>query len=152
DRDFGDDYHGHDGPIPVKRWPRGEWLPPQSAFYAACLDADFNESPDHNAPGASGVGPIPLNTLDGVRWSTARGYLHSARARPNLTIMPETRVERVLIDGGRALGVLARQAGKEHRLEAGEVILSAGAIGSPHLLMLSGIGPADQLRAAGVPV
>ena len=151
DLDFGGDYHGQDGPIPVRRWRRDEWLSPQSAFFDACQALGFPESADHNAPGASGVGPIPLNTVDGVRWSTALGYLAPARQRANLTILPDTRVRQILLEGRRAVGVLASRNGLSVRVDASEeIILSAGAIGSPHLLMLSGIGPADQLRAAGV--
>src|SRR5438105_7576813 len=88
DLDFGSDYHGQNGPIPVRRWPRADWLAPQTAFHAACLAAGFPDSPDHNAPGASGVGAIPLNTLDGMRYSTQVAYLQPARARPNLSILP----------------------------------------------------------------
>ena len=60
-------YHGTDGPIPIRRWPRDEWLPPQDAFFEACREEGFEESPDHNAPDASGVGPLPTNNLDGDR-------------------------------------------------------------------------------------
>jgi choline dehydrogenase len=153
DLDFGDDYHGQAGPIRVRRWRRDEWLSPQTAFVDACLGLGFSESPDHNAPGASGVGAIPLNTIDGIRQSTALAYLGPARQRPNLTISPNSSVQRILLDGARAVGVLVKTDGGEpYRVEAGEIIVSAGAVGSPHLLLLSGIGPADQLRAAGVAV
>ena len=153
DLDFVGPYHGQDGPIPVRRWRRDEWLAPQTAFYAACLAAGFADSPDHNAPGVSGVGAIPLNTLDGVRWSTQVGYLNLARDRQNLSILADASVERVVLESGRAVGVvLRRRSGELLRFDAGEIILSAGAIGSPHLLMLSGIGPADQLRSVGVSV
>ena len=81
DLDFEAPYHGSDGPIPVVRWPREQWLPAQHAFYAACVDTGFAECADHNAPGVSGVGPIPVNTLEGVRWSTSVGYLNAARER-----------------------------------------------------------------------
>ena len=145
-------YHGAGGPVPVKRWPRETWLPPQRAFEAACLAAGFPPSPDHNAPDASGVGPLPLNTLDGIRHSTNVAYLIAARARPNLTIRADCQVTRVLFSGKRATGVVARQGGTTTTFRGGEIILSAGAVGSPHLLMLSGIGPAADLRAVGVPV
>jgi choline dehydrogenase len=144
--------HGLGGPIPVKRWPAEQWLPPQTAFVEAAVAAGFPAADDLNAPGASGVGAIPLNTVDGIRWSTALGYLQPARSRPNLTILANTTVERILLDGRRARGVLARRGDEHVEIEAGEVILSGGAVGSPHLLMLSGIGPADQLRAVGLPV
>src|SRR5216683_2139275 len=153
DLDFADEYHGHDGPIPVRRWRADEWLSPQTAFVEACQALGFPECADHNAPAASGVGPIPLNTVDGIRWSTALGYLASARQRANLTILANTTVSQVLFEGRRAVGVLTSRNGESVRVDAiEEVILSAGAIGSPHVLMLSGIGPVDQLRAAGVEV
>jgi choline dehydrogenase len=149
DLDFDGADHGQTGPIPVRRWPRDEWLAPQTAFYEACLAAGFADSPDHNAPAASGVGAIPLNTVDGVRWSTQLGYLHPARGRANLTILSETTVERLALSGSRATGVHVRRGSESFVVEGSEIILSAGAVGSPHLLMLSGIGPADQLRQAG---
>jgi len=142
--------HGQAGPIPVKRWPAAQWLPPQTAFVEAATAAGFPASDDLNAPGASGVGAIPLNMVDGIRWSTALGYLQPARGRPNLTILPQTTVERVVCDGPRAVGVLARRGDEQLAIEAGEVILSGGAVGSPHLLLLSGIGPADHLRQHGI--
>lgn len=152
DLDFGGDFHGADGPIPVRRFKREEWLPPQVAFTEACRAEGFPESPDHNDPTASGVGPLPLNTLDGIRWSTNVGYLNPARHRPNLTLMAECRVECVVFDGRRAAGVRVRKGSEAFTVRGEEVILSAGAIGSPHLLMLSGVGPADQLAPAGIPV
>jgi predicted dehydrogenase (TIGR03970 family) len=152
DLDMAAPYHGTSGPVPVKRWPRAEWLPPQLAFEAACLAAGFPASPDHNAPDASGVGPLPLNTLDGIRHSTSLAYLSAARGRPNLTIIADCQATRILFDGQRATGIVAQQGGQTTTLLAGEIILSAGAVGSPHLLMLSGVGPAEQLRTARVPV
>jgi choline dehydrogenase len=150
DLDFDAPYHGRSGPIPVRRWRPDQWLRPQTAFYEACLAAGFADSPDHNAPGASGVGAIPLNTLDGVRWSTQLGYLNPARSRPNLSILPDCTAVRIVLEGRRAVALDVQHANEHRRVEAGEIVLSAGAIGSPHLLMLSGIGPADQLRQAGV--
>lgn len=152
DLDFGGELHGTDGPIPVIRWKREEWVAPQTAFHAACLDAGFSDCPDHNVPTVSGVGPIPLNTLDGIRWSTNVGYLNPARGRPNLTIMPDTLVHRVVFEGRRATAIVVRSGGELSTLYGGEIILSAGAIGSPLLLLLSGIGPADLLGVAGVSI
>jgi len=150
DLDFSSAYHGQSGPIPVRRWRQDEWLPPQSAFVAACVAAGFHACADHNVPVASGVGAIPLNTVDGTRWSTQLGYLNPARGRPNLTILPETTAVEVALSGRRATGVRVRQGGQSSVVAGGEIILSAGAVGSPQLLMLSGIGPADQLSQAGV--
>jgi choline dehydrogenase len=151
DLDFGGDFHGAEGPIPVRRFKREEWLPPQVAFVEACQAEGFPESPDHNAPAASGVGPLPLNTLDRVRWSTNVGYLNPARHRSNLTLMPDCLVHQVVFESSRAAGVVLQSGGATSTVFGEEIILSAGAIGSPHLLMLSGIGPADQLNSAGVP-
>ena len=152
DLDFQTPYHGAQGPIPIRRWPRSEWLPPQQAFFEACREEGFEESADLNAPDSTGVGPLPTNNLDGERWSTNVGYLNPARDRPNLTILAESEVERIQFAGKRASGVVVRRAGEPAIFEADEIILCAGAVGSPHLLMLSGIGPADQLQAAGMPL
>jgi choline dehydrogenase len=152
DLDFRGDFHGAEGPIPVRRFKREEWLPPQVAFDDACRAAGFPESSDHNAPNASGVGPLALNTLDGMRWSTNVGYLNPSRHRPNLTLMPDCLVHRVVFDGNRATGVVLRSGGETSTVFGEEIILSAGAIGSPHLLMLSGVGPADLLKSAGIPL
>lgn len=152
DLDFGDDFHGTKGPIPIQRSPRAAWLPPQTAFVEACRAAGFPECPDHNAPRVSGVGPTPLNNLDGVRWSTSVGYLDGCRGRPNLTLKPDCLVRRILFDGQRATGVELENSGATVVVEGEEILLCAGAIGSPHLLLLSGVGPAAQLQAAGVPL
>jgi predicted dehydrogenase (TIGR03970 family) len=152
DLDFGGEFHGAEGPIPIRRSPHVAWLPPQVAFVEACRAAGFPESPDHNAPHVSGVGPTPLNNLDGVRWSTGVGYLDPCRNRANLTLKPDCLVHRVLFDGDRATGVVLQSGGETSAVYGEEIILSAGAIGSPHLLLLSGVGPAEQLRAAGIPI
>jgi choline dehydrogenase len=153
DTDFaGDDFHSSDGPIIVRRFKPEELLPDQQAFYQACRAAGFSESPDHNAPDASGVGPCPVNNPNGIRWSTALGYLDPARHRLNLTIRPNCTVHRLLFEGKRAIGVEVESGGEKFTVEGDEIILSAGAIGSPHALMLSGVGPAAQLRSLGLPV
>jgi choline dehydrogenase len=152
DLDFRGDFHGADGPVPIRRFKREEWLPPQEAFYEACLAAGFPEALDFNDPNATGVGPTPLNNLDGIRWSMNVAYLNPARHRPNLTIRPNCTIYRIVLQGKRATGVMAHSGGESLLFEADEVILSAGPIGSPHLLMLSGIGPADQLTSNGVSV
>jgi len=106
DLDFGGaSYHGADGPVSVRRFRRDEWLPPQLVFAQACCDAGFAECGDLNAPGAAGVGPIPLNNVGGVRWGTNLAYVDPARHRLNLTVRGGCRVQRLLLEGRRAVGV-----------------------------------------------
>jgi choline dehydrogenase len=153
DLDFGErPHHGNAGPIPIRRWPRSEWLPPQLAFFEACREEGFEEAPDLNAPDATGVGPLPTNNLGGERWSTNVGYLMPIRDRANLTILAEREAQSVTFEGRRATGVSALHHGSPETYVADEIVLCAGAVHSPYLLMHSGIGPADQLRAAGIPV
>ena len=146
DADIRDDFHGGDGPIPVCRHPRETWLPLQAAFYQACRDAGFPEDQDMNHPDATGVGAVPLNNPGGVRMSTAITYLDACRHRLNLTIRPNILAQRIRFDGNRATGVEVDSNGQLFVVEGEQIILSAGAIASPQLLMLSGVGPADQLR------
>jgi predicted dehydrogenase (TIGR03970 family) len=152
DRDFPGGLHGDRGSIPVTRFTREGWHSVQRAFFDAARELGHGLRRDQNDLVGSGVGPTPLNNVDGVRQSTALTYLAAARDRPNLRVLAQAKVTRVLIDSGRAVGVEVVQDGTATRAEASEVVLCAGAVGSPHLLMLSGIGPADQLRGAGVPV
>jgi choline dehydrogenase len=152
DTDFSDDFHGTEGPIIVRRHPLDELQPDQAAFYNACVAAGYAENPDHNHPDATGVGPYPLNNPEGIRWSTAIGFLSMARHRINLTIRPNCTTLRVLFDDIRATGVEVESGGESFVVNGDEIILSAGPIGSPHLLMLSGIGPADQLAKHGIPL
>jgi choline dehydrogenase len=152
DRDFRDAWHGTEGPLTVSRFKPADWLPDAEAFHAACRAAGFPDCPDHNAAPSSGVGPTPLTNDGGLRVSTALGYLAPARARKNLTIRGGTVVHKVLMAGSRAVGVEGQDAGRPFVCRGARVILSAGVFGSPRLLMLSGVGPADELRRAGVAV
>ncbi|HEX2186981.1 MAG TPA: GMC family oxidoreductase N-terminal domain-containing protein, partial [Chloroflexota bacterium] len=152
DLDFRAPYHGAAGPIPVWRFPRQEWLAPQVAFERACQEAGFAACPDFNAPEAGGVGPVPMNTYHGIRWSTSLGYLDAARHRLNLTIRPQCFAQRILFEGQRAVGVEVLSAEERFVVHGEEIVLSAGAVGSPHLLLLSGVGPAADLEALGVRV
>ncbi|MBF6619054.1 MAG: GMC family oxidoreductase N-terminal domain-containing protein [Patulibacter sp.] len=152
DADIADEVHGQDGPMPVVR-PRPDQLRPVSrAFTVSCRALGHPDDPDKNAPGRNGVGPIPRNCVDGVRVNTAVAYLTPARDRENLTVQGDTEVRRVLFEGTRAVGVEAQRAGERVTYRGDEVILCAGGIKSPHLLMLSGIGPADELRRHGIDV
>jgi choline dehydrogenase len=144
DRDYGSrPGHGTGGPVPVQRPAHGS---PLVDAFAAAVDAfGFPVEADKNAGGAPGWGPIPMNVADGVRVDTATAYL---RARPGLTVRSRVQVRRVLVERGQAVGV----AIDDGIVRADEIVLSAGAVGSPHLLLLSGIGPAAVLRAAGLDV
>ena len=152
DTDIRDDVHGSAGPIPVRRHKRATWLPAQVAFYEACLAADFPADPDMNHPDSMGVGPIPMNNPDGIRMSTALTYLNPVRHRLNLTVRASVLVRRLLFTGKQVTGVEVESGGERFIIEAAEVILTAGAIASPQLLMLSGVGPAEHLRSLGIPV
>jgi choline dehydrogenase len=145
-------YHGQGGPISVYHCLRETWHAPARAFNAACLDAGYKEFEDANGPDSNGIGPCPYNNPGQVRISTALGYLAPARGRPNLTIMPDTLVHRVVFDGTRATGVEAERGGTIEVIEGAEIIVSSGAMGSPQVLMRSGIGPAQELRSAGIQV
>ena len=153
DLDFGgDDFHGSDGPVPVRRAPRSEWLPHSAAFERACLDEGFPRDEDQNHPESTGVSPRARNTIDGVRMSMAINYLDIARHRLNLTIRGSVTARRILFDGNQAVGIEAESGGEVFTVEADEIIVSSGAVASPQLLMLSGVGPAEHLRSMGIPV
>ena len=152
DADIRDDFHGSDGPIPVWRHRRDDRLPLQAAFYQACRDAGFPDDPDMNHPDATGVGAMPLNNPGGVRMSTAITYLDACRHRLNLTIRADVVVRRIRFDGKRAVGVEVESGGEVFTIEGDAIILSAGAIASPQLLMLSGVGPGAELASLGIDV
>ena len=153
DLDFpGGDFHGNDGPIPVRRYPREEWLPHANAFHQACMDEGFRDDPDQNHPESTGVSPRARNTLDGVRISTSLAYIDPARHCLNLTIRANVSARRIVFEGKRAAGVEVESGGERFTIEGHQIVLSSGAIGSPHLLLLSGVGPAEELRSVGVGV
>ena len=152
DVDQRDEHHGADGPIFVHHAAREHWHPAQQAFYNACRAAGFPDCPDHNHPASSGIGPGIHNNHNGVRWSTALGYLNPARHRLNLSIRANCAARRLQFDGKRAIGVQVESGGETFDAQAEQIILSAGAIASPQLLMLSGVGPAEDLRRLGIPV
>jgi len=150
DRDFPGGVHGADGPVPIARWGLDELLPGPQAFLAAATDHGIPWMDDMNAPGASGIGVIPMNRQDGVRMSTALTYLPLARGRENLTIWSGVEATRVVLDGGRATGVEYVRDGELQQVSGARIILSAGALQSPTLLQRSGIGPAKLLAEVGV--
>jgi choline dehydrogenase len=147
DRDFADEWHGVDGPVPISRVPVDDLEPYPCAFVDAAVACGHAAVADHNRPGAVGVGPTPRNVLAGVRMSTALTHLAPARARRNLEILPDTPVDRLELVDGRPRGVRTQRGDV---IEADSVILAAGAYGSPAILLRSGIGPAAQLRALGI--
>ena len=152
DTDVQDDFHGSDGPVPVVRHKPENWLPLQHAFKASCLDQGYAEIYDHNNPDATGFGPFPMNNPNGVRMSTALSYINPNRHRLNLTSRPNVLVRRILVEDGRATGLEVESGGEIFQMEAGQIILSAGAIASPQILMLSGIGPAKHLQEKGITI
>ena len=147
-----DAYHGKDGPLRVTT-PNGSTGVLGEAFIEAGQQAGYPYTPDCNGAQQEGFGPSDRTTHEGRRWSTARGYLDPARVRPNLTIVTGALALEVLIEGQRAAGI-AYAVGGERRTATAEreVILCGGAINSPQLLQLSGIGPADLLRKLGIAV
>jgi choline dehydrogenase len=126
--------------------------PSTAAFLAGCAELGMRRPGELNEPDNTGYAPSPVTQRRGLRHSAADAYLRPARRRRNLTVLTGTYAQRILLDGSRATGVQYRDAaGVTQQVTASrEVILSAGAVNSPQLLMLSGIGEPDQLRAAGV--
>jgi choline dehydrogenase len=149
DLDFADQWHGIDGPIPIRRHPVDELNPIQRAFIDAAVHAGHGYVADHNRPGALGVGPTPRNVRDGLRMSTAVTYLAAARHRPNLTVRPDTTIGWVELAHGEAIGV--RTATGE-LLAADRVVLAAGTYGSPAILARSGLGSASRLSSLDIDV
>jgi choline dehydrogenase len=152
DKDFADEYHGSGGPIPVTREPIDRAPEFTNAFVAACKSLGFPDDPDKNAPSSGGVGPVPMNIQDGQRIGTALGYLIPAMGRPNFTIIGNAVVQRVIFDGKRAAAVEALVDGRPQTFRGQEIVISAGALRTPQILLLSGVGPADQLSRLGIPV
>jgi predicted dehydrogenase (TIGR03970 family) len=152
DLDVQDDCHGSDGPMPVRRRQTGPWPALQQAFHTACVQAGFATTNDTNGRHPAGLGVSPSNNIDGVRMSTAMTHLNPVRHHLNLTVRGGVFVRKILIRDGEAVGVEAESGGQVFQIEAGRVVLSSGAIRSPHLLMLSGIGPREHLQEFGIPV
>jgi choline dehydrogenase len=116
DADFCDAFHGTDGPIPVRRFPRASWPPMQEAFYRTCVAADFPEYPDVHHPEATDVSLRAENNVDGIRMSTALTYLQPCRHRLNLTIRARVLVRRILFSGTTAIGVEVDSTVPCHRI------------------------------------
>lgn len=151
-----DDLHGRGGPLQVcdQNWTR----PINQAFLKACEQSGHRQNDDFNGPQQEGAGVYQATQFwngpkRGERCSAAAAYLHDVMTRRNLTVITEAHVSRIVIEQGRAVGVAYRFGKEERTVRAGrEVLLSAGALQSPQILMLSGIGPADHLTSLGIPV
>ena len=152
DWDIRGDFHGTEGPIMVHHSKREEWPSHQVAFLDACAAEGFPVGEDPNHPDFYGVGPSITNNHNGVRVSAAMGHLSEARPRLNLTVKGGCTVHRVLFDGTRATGVEVESGGQMFTVEGGEVILCGGTIGSAQMLLLSGVGPAEDLETLGIPI
>lgn len=145
------EYHGVGGPLSVSDGRSKN--PMSAAFVEAAQQAGHPYNDDFNGPTQDGFGFFQVTQRDGRRCSTAVAFLHPAMSRPNLTVETDLQVHRVLVENGRATGVIGGRGREEITIRAErEVVLSAGAYNSPQLLMLSGIGPADHVGDLGIPV
>jgi choline dehydrogenase len=143
-------YHGADGPVAVVANPKHPVIYPR--MIEAARELGYDEVPDFHGEGLPGFGMPDFTVRDGRRESSATSHLAAARRRPNLHVRSGAPALRVLFRDGAATGVEYQHAGRTERASAAEVILCGGAYNSPQLLQLSGIGPADNLRAVGVTV
>jgi len=146
----GDEYRGTDGPLLLERGPATN--PLFTAFFEAVQEAGYPLTSDVNGYRQEGFAAFDRTIYRGRRLSAARAYLHPVMSRPNLTVRTRAFVTRILFDGTRATGVEYRQGGSTSQARANQVILCGGAINSPQLLQLSGVGPADLLRQHGIEV
>ncbi len=153
DRDFGpSEWHGDRGPIPVLRPTSSELSPIAEAFVESVTSMKFPWDDDMNAPGSSGVGLLPHNVVAGRRFNVAATYLPPERRTTNLKVLDQALAVQVLFEKNVACGVRVVRHGQPMDILAGEVVIAAGGLNSPHLLLLSGVGPADDLRRLGIPV
>jgi choline dehydrogenase len=147
------EYHGDEGPLKLCVVRREEMTPISQAWLAAAEEAGYSYNPDYNGPEQEGFSPCQANYYEGVRQSSASTYLRSAMDRPNLNILTKSHATRVIIEAGRAVAVELTRNGRPQRIYADrEVLLAGGAVNSPQLLQLSGIGPADLLIGHGISV
>ena len=145
-----DEWRGGDGPLVLERGPAAN--PLFDAFFEAAEQAGYQRTDDVNGFRQEGFAPFDRNIRRGRRWSASKAYLDPVRDRPNLTVRTRAFVTRVRFDGTRATGVEYVHGGQRRTVEAGETILAGGAINTPQLLQLSGVGPAELLRSLGIDV
>jgi choline dehydrogenase len=143
-----DEWRGGTGPLILERGPATN--PLFGAFFAAAVEAGYPLTDDVNGYRQEGFAKFDRNINRGRRWSAARAYLHPVMDRPNLYVRTLAMTTKVLFEGTRAVGVEYTQLGARHTVMAGEVVLCGGAINTPQLLQLSGVGNADELRALGI--
>jgi choline dehydrogenase len=150
-REGADQYRGGEGPLATRY---GEMANPlYKAFIEAGRQAGYGLTSDINGERQEGFGRLDMTVKDGVRWSAANAYLRPAMKRPNLNVATHAHATQIVFDGRRAIGVRYRRGGREHMaLARREVILSGGPVNTPQLLKLSGVGPAEELRAFDIPV
>jgi len=144
------DFHATGGPLPVQNL---KYVNPLShTFLQACTQLGYTLNDDFNGPQQAGVGIYQVTQRNGQRCSTASAYLKPALNRANLNVLTRATAERLVLENGRVNGVEVSHKDQQHRFFGGEIILCGGAINSPQILMLSGIGPADHLQATGIGV
>ncbi len=145
-----DEYRGDEGPLAVNNGNNMQ-NPLYRAFIEAGVDAGYLETADYNGFNQEGFGPMHMTVKNGVRWSTANAYLRPAMKRPNLTVLTGAKVQKLAFEEKSVTGLSYRRNGKvEHVQAKREVILSAGPIGSPHILQYSGIGGEETLKNTGI--
>ncbi|MGD9806259.1 MAG: GMC family oxidoreductase [Hyphomicrobiaceae bacterium] len=153
DLDFDNEWHGQDGPIPVRRVPEAHWPGHAKAVAKAFERAGYKRLEDQNGFFEDGYFPVTISNENERRASAAMGYLNAeVRKRPNLTISTETQVTELIFEDLKCVGVKTLVRGRPTEFRAKEIILSSGAIHSPAHLMRAGIGPAAHLRDLGIPV
>lgn len=150
DLDYKGDFHGNNGPIPVNRYKKESLNQEQLAFIESSKIMGFKEILDHNEPDSEGVGPLPLNNLNEIRWSTSLSYLANLEKRKNLKFLSEFLVEKILINKNIAKGIQGTKNQENIELYGSEIILCAGSIGTPQILMLSGIGLESHLKSHNI--
>lgn len=144
------EWHGYNGLFLINQMSKKDITPTQLAFLEATKENGYAEISDFNSDKQNGVGPYPMNIVDGVRYNTGMAYLNEdVRSRENLTVIGETLTDKVLFDGNKAIGVLSADG---RVFKGKEIILSSGAYGSPAILLRSGIGPKDELAKHDIPV
>jgi choline dehydrogenase len=150
DLDVTNEWHNQEGPLPIRRHPPDEWVPFQAAFVDACRELGHPACFDSNEPGSRGVGAHAMNKLSGRRISVAEAYLTpEVRARPNLTLRAERLVRRVLFQNRKVVGVEVEGPEGAEVHESEHVVLCAGAIATPGILLRSGVGPHVDVARIG---